>query len=98
MIINNKIINLCKELAILADTTGDKSEALYNVQYNYDDIEIRFYRERLNATIYCYYSDSSVVFSANNTYLGTRAMAILSKLLLALEKQLKKVKEKVEIL
>lgn len=94
MIINDKILELCKELAIITDTTGNEVKALYEIQYKHNGIEINFYRERLTASIYCYYSDSSVVFSAGNIYLAPRTMVILSKLMLALEKQLKKDKEK----
>lgn len=98
MIINDKILKLCKELAIITDTTGDQYEALYEIQYKHNGIEINFYRKRLTASIYCYYNESSVEFSSNNIYLAPRAITILSKLLFALEKQLKKEKEKEEIL
>lgn len=98
MIINDKILDLCKELAVKADSTGNKTKELYNIQYKHNGIEIKFYRERLVATIYCNYDDYNVEFSAGNIYLVPRTMAILSKLLLALEKQLKKEKEKEEIL
>ena len=98
MIINDKILKLCKELAIITDKPGKQDEALYKIQYKHNGIEINFYRERLNASIDCDYYNYSVEFNGSAVYLKSDEVKILNKLLFALEKQLKKEKEKVEIL
>lgn len=98
MIINDKILELCDILSVETASAKNKVKALYNIQYNYNGFKINFDRERLNASIDCDYYNYSVEFNGSAVYLKSDEVIILNKLLLALEKQLKKVKEKVEIL
>lgn len=98
MIINDKILGLCDILSVETASAGNKVKALYNIQYNYNGFKINFNRERLNASIDCDYYNYSVEFNGSAVYLKSDEVIILNKLLLALEKQLKKEKEKEEIL
>lgn len=101
MIINDKILGLCKELATETNTIETNYKALYKVGYYDNGIEIAFYCSYLQGKIFGHYDNCNVEFNAADIFSASpRTMAILSKLLFALEKQLKKEKEKekVEIL
>lgn len=99
MIINDKILELCKELATATNTIETNYQALYKIGYYDNGIEIAFYCSNLHGKIFGRYYDYYVKFDAGDIVsASSRTMAILSKLLLALEKQLKKEKEKEEIL
>lgn len=98
MIINDKILNLCEKLAIITDTMKKDNKEIFSIAYYQDSIEIKFDREKLNGIIYCYYENGVVYFDDKYSTLDPISTSILSKLLFALEKQLKKEKEKEEIL
>lgn len=99
MIINDKILELCKELATETNTIETNYKALYKIGYCNNGIEITFYCSNLHGRIFGHYDNCNVEFDAGDIVsVSPRTMAILSKLLLALEKQLKKENEKEEIL
>lgn len=103
MIINDKILGLCKELATETNTIKNNYHALYHALYKvgyYDDgVDITFFCSNFRGKIFGHYDNCNAEFDAGDIVsASSRTMAILSKLLFALEKQLKKEKEKEEIL